>query len=448
MSLELLPDYIEKVEEQIDNELPLDLLVEEIEQTLLPEHVAILIEAFPIKPRLSIWTLFSSEFQQNIFMEMKNESRQMLLHAMDDDSCFPLFDKLDANSLLELTEHLSDRFIEYAVSQMTVKQREHFKKAQDYSELEVGRWQSFDENKVSEKLKISSAKKTCAKNKALLNEVIYVIDRHAKLLGEIPINRLLTLSDDTPLTEVIYLEVQGLEATKDIEEAAEAVIASGKSALPVIDENGCLTGRLDLDSAYKYKEQQSENQLFQSAGLSDEEDLFSSVWLSSKNRAIWLGINLLTAFLASWFIGLFEATLQQVVALAVLMPVVASMGGISGSQTLTLIIRGLALGQITDANRQTIVNKELKVGAINGILWATVIGIITFYWFDNPMLSLTICIAILGNILVASLSGVWVPWLLNKFNIDPALSGAVILTTVTDIFGFIAFLGCGTLLLL
>lgn len=463
MSLELLPQYIEKVDELLANDLPLndlplnDLplgnlplskLTSEIEHDLLPEHMAILLEAFPLKSRLIIWRQLSSEYQQNIFLEMRNESRQMLLDSMDDDSCFPLFDKLDANSLLELTEHLSDRFIEYAISQMTAKQREHFKKAQDYSESEVGHWQSFDENKIPEKLKVSAAKKVCAKNRALLSEVIYVINTQAELLGEIAINRLLTLNDEKLLTEVIYQEVQYLEATKNIDEAADAVILSGKSALPVVDENGCLTGRLDLDSAYRYKEQQKDSQLFQSAGLSEEEDLFSSVWLSSKNRAIWLGINLLTAFLASWFIGLFEATLQQVVALAVLMPVVASMGGISGSQTLTLIIRGLALGQITDANRQAIVNKELKVGAINGILWATVIGIITFYWFANPMLSVTICIAILGNILVASLSGVWVPWILDKFNIDPALSGAVILTTVTDIFGFIAFLGCGTLLLL
>ena len=463
MSLELLPQYIEKVDELLANDLPLndlplnDLplgnlplskLTSEIEHDLLPEHMAILLEAFPLKSRLIIWRQLSSEYQQNIFLEMRNESRQMLLDSMDDDSCFPLFDKLDANSLLELTEHLSDRFIEYAISQMTAKQREHFKKAQDYSESEVGHWQSFDENKIPEKLKVSAAKKVCAKNRALLSEVIYVINTQAELLGEIAINRLLTLNDEKLLTEVIYQEVQYLEAKKNIDEAADAVILSGKSALPVVDENGCLTGRLDLDSAYRYKEQQKDSQLFQSAGLSEEEDLFSSVWLSSKNRAIWLGINLLTAFLASWFIGLFEATLQQVVALAVLMPVVASMGGISGSQTLTLIIRGLALGQITDANRQAIVNKELKVGAINGILWATVIGIITFYWFANPMLSVTICIAILGNILVASLSGVWVPWILDKFNIDPALSGAVILTTVTDIFGFIAFLGCGTLLLL
>jgi magnesium transporter len=448
MSLELLPVYIEKIEAQLTNDLQLNELVSEIENTLMPEHVAILLEAFPIKPRLCIWELFSAEYQQNIFLDMKNESRQMLLNALDDDVCFPLFDKLDANSLLELTENLSDRFIEYAVMKMTAKQREYLKKAQDYSDVEVGRWQSFDEKRISQKLKISAAKKVCAKDQLTLTDVIYVINNDAKLLGEIPINKLLLLDDDKPLASVIYQDVQFLEASKNIEESIDEVILSGKLALPVIDENGYLTGRLDLHSAYKYKDQQKYNQLIQSAGLSDEEDLFSSVWLSSKNRAIWLGINLITAFLASWFIGLFEATLQQVVALAVLMPVVASMGGISGSQTLTLIIRGLALGQINDANRRAIINKELKVGAINGILWATVIGIITFYWFANPMLSLTICIAILGNILVASLSGVWIPWILNKFNIDPALSGAVILTTVTDIFGFIAFLGCGTLLLL
>lgn len=449
MSLELqLPAYIEKVEEILSTNGSLNEVVFEMENSLLAEQVAILLEAFPIQPRLGIWQLLSAEYQKNVFVEMKNESRQMLLNVMDDDSCFPLFDKLDANSLLELTDNLSDRFIDYAVTQMTAKQREHFKEAQDYSENEVGRWQSFDEKRIPQRLKASSAKKACAKGQQALTDVIYVVDKHSKLLGEIPISKLLLIEDDTPLADIEYQEIQCLEATDHIEEAVDEVILSGKSALPIVNEEGCLIGRLDLHSAYKYRDQQKDNQLIQSAGLIEEEDLFANVWLSSKNRAIWLGVNLLTAFLASWFIGLFEATLQQVVALAVLMPVVASMGGISGSQTLTLIIRGLALGQITDANKQTIVNKELKVGAINGLLWATVIGIITFYWFENSMLSLTICIAILGNILVASLSGVWVPWLLNKLKIDPALSGAVILTTVTDIFGFVAFLGCGTLFLL
>jgi magnesium transporter len=448
MSLELLTEYIEKTEALLANDLQLNDVAADIERDLLPEQVAIFLEAFPLKRRWSLWELFSSDYQQNIFLAMKNESRQMLLNEMDDDACLPLFDRLDANSLLELTEGLSERFIEYAVTKMTAKQKEHFKKAQDYSDIEVGHWQSFDELKISHKLKVSAAKKFCVQNQSMLTNVIYVIDNQSKLLGAIAISQLLILDDNTPLSDVVYQDILAIIASKDIAEAVDEVISSGLSALPIIDGNGCLTGRLDLHSAYKFKEQQKDNQLIQSAGLSDEEDLFANVWLSSKNRAIWLGINLITAFLASWFIGLFEATLQQVVALAVLMPVVASMGGISGSQTLTLIIRGLALGQITDANRQDIVKKELKVGVINGLLWSTVIGIITFYWFGNPLLSVTICIAILGNILVASLSGVWVPWLLNKFNIDPALSGAVILTTVTDIFGFIAFLGCGTLLLL
>ncbi len=448
MSLDQLTHYIEQLEELFVNELPLSNLASELEAELSPEYVATLLEAFPLEQRLNLWKLFSNDFQQRIFLEMKNESRQMILSSLEDEECFPLFDRLDANSLLELTENLSERFIEYAVTKMTAKQKEHFKESQDYSDDEVGRWQSFDEKSISQKLKVSAAKKAYFKESSSLTEVIYIIDNQSKLLGEIFVSQLMTMDDDKLLADVIYQETQFFEASKDVGEAADEVILSGKYALPVVNENGYLTGRFDLHAAYRYKEQQKDSQLIKSAGLSEEEDLFANVWLSSKNRAVWLGINLLTAFLASWFIGLFEATLQQVVALAVLMPVVASMGGISGSQTLTLIIRGLALGQITDANRQAIVNKELKVGAINGVLWATVIGFITFYWFENPMLSVTISIAILGNILIASLSGVWVPWLLNKFNIDPALSGAVILTTVTDIFGFIAFLGCGTLLLL
>ncbi|WP_413701244.1 magnesium transporter MgtE N-terminal domain-containing protein [Psychromonas sp. KJ10-10] len=326
MSFEMLPDYIEKVEALLAEETPLDSIITELEDALLPEHVANLLEAFPIKPRLLIWQSFNTEFQQNIFLEMKNESRQMLLNALSDEDSLPLFDKLDANSLLELTEDLSDRFIEYAISKMSAKQREHFKKAQDYSDQEVGHWQSFDERKIPQKLKVSSAKRVATKGTANLTDVIYVVDNESKLLGEIGFNRLFTLEDTTPLNDVILLEVQALEASMGIDEAADEVIFSGKSALPIIDEDGRLTGRLDLHSAYKHKEELKDNQLMQSGGLSDEEDLFASVWLSSKNRAIWLGINLVTAFLASWFIGLFEATLQQVVALAVLMPVVASMG--------------------------------------------------------------------------------------------------------------------------
>ncbi|HEY7866022.1 MAG TPA: magnesium transporter, partial [Psychromonas sp.] len=280
-----------------------------------------------------------------------------------------------------------------------------------------------------------------------LSEVFYVTNHDATLIGEVSIAKLIAMEDETPISTVVDKDYEVLLCTDNIYSAAEKVIISGKAALPVVDTTGCLTGRLDLQQAYTIREQQKDIQLFKSSGMLEEEDLFSNIWISSKNRAVWLGINLVTAFLASWFIGLFEGTLQQVVALAVLMPIVASMGGISGSQTLTLIIRGLALGQITEANQKAIVIKEFKVGCINGLLWAAVIASITYLWFENPLLSLAIYIAILGNIIIASLSGVWVPWLLTKLKIDPALSGAVILTTVTDIFGFIAFLGLGALFL-
>jgi len=448
MSLDLLPDYINKINHHLELEKSLDVVILEVEKDLNDEQLAILLESFPVKLRTEIWQFLSENTQQNVFIVMKHESRQLLLNALDDERCFPLLTKLDAFNLLELSESLNDRFIDYAISNMTAKQRSLYKKSCDYELTEVGHWQNFTEIQVPQRLKLSAVKKVCSKNFPPFTDVVYIVDDNASLIGEIAINAIFNADDQEQYINAIKPQVEIIHSSDNINDAAEKLINSGKSALPVIDENNRLTGRLDLPSAYRYKEQIIEAQLIQSAGLVEEEDLFSSVWLSSKNRAVWLGINLLTAFLASWFIGLFEATIQQVVALAVLMPVVASMGGISGSQTITLIIRGLALGQITEANKKDIIIKELKVGAINGILWAIVIAAITYFWFDTFLLSLTIFIAILGNIVIASLSGVWVPWVLSRFNIDPALSGSVVLTTVTDIFGFIVFLGLGSLLLL
>jgi magnesium transporter len=448
MSLELLPDYIDKINNNLEAEKSISELVVEIEQHLSHEHIAILLESFPIKLRTDLWQCLSDETQQHVFIVMKNDSRKLLLDSLDDEQCFPLFTKLDAFHLLELSENLNDRFIDFAVSNMTAKQRSLYKKSCDYALEEVGHWQNFTDIQIPRRLKLSAVKKLCAKKLPAFTDVVYVVDDNASLIGEIALNAIFSAHNDDEYQHAINQEIETINVSSNITEAAESVISSGKSALPVIDENRCLTGRLDLATAYKYKEQLVETQLIQSAGLAEEEDLFSNIWVSSKNRAVWLGINLVTAFLASWFIGLFEATIQQVVALAVLMPVVASMGGISGSQTITLIIRGLALGQITDANKKDIVIKELKVGAINGVLWAVVIAGITYLWFDTLLLSVTIFIAILGNIVIASLSGVWVPWMLTKFKIDPALSGSVVLTTVTDIFGFIVFLGLGSLLLL
>ena len=262
------------------------------------------------------------------------------------------------------------------------------------------------------------------------------------------IHRLFAAQEHSSLISMAEENVTMLVGTDESTAASLQVQRSGLSSLPVVDESNKLIGRLDIASASELMNEFYERQVMASAGMDEDEDLFSPVAKSARNRALWLGINLLTAFLASWFIGLFEATLQQVVALAVLMPVVASMGGIAGSQTLTLIVRGLALGQVTPANLRALMMKELKVGGLNGVIWALVIGIVAYFWFADALLGMVICLAILFNIVAAALAGVFVPFILDRLKIDPALSGSVILTTVTDIVGFVAFLGLGTLFLL
>jgi magnesium transporter len=275
-----------------------------------------------------------------------------------------------------------------------------------------------------------------------------LVNRSGQFSALVKISHLFTAQDHVSLFDLSEENVTTIQGEDDATNASLLVQRSGLASLPVVDENNKLLGRLDVTSASELVNEFYERQVMASAGMDEDEDLFSPVAKSAKNRALWLGINLLTAFLASWFIGLFEGTLQQVVALAVLMPVVASMGGIAGSQTLTLIVRGLALGQVTPANLRALMVKELKVGGVNGVIWALVIGIVAYFWFTDVMLGVVICLAILFNIVAAALAGVFVPVILDKLKIDPALSGSVILTTVTDIVGFVAFLGLGTLFLL
>ena len=210
---------------------------------------------------------------------------------------------------------------------------------------------------------------------------------------------------------------------------------------PVVDEDGMLVGRITIDDVVDVIREEADHSLMSMAGLDEDEDTFGSVWQTARRRALWLGINLLTALAASAVIGLFEATLEKVVALAILMPIVASMGGIAGSQTLTLVIRAMALGQIQSNNTRYLLFKELSVGAINGLLWATVIGITAGLWFNDPNLGLVIAAAMVINLVMAASAGALLPITMKRLGIDPALAGSVVLTTITDIVGFFAFLG-------
>jgi magnesium transporter len=217
---------------------------------------------------------------------------------------------------------------------------------------------------------------------------------------------------------------------------------------PVVDENNILLGRITIDDVVDIIREQAEHQAMSAAGLDEDEDLFAPATRAARRRTMWLGINLLTAFLASWVIGRFQGTLEHIVALAVLMPIVASMGGVAGTQVLTLMVRGLALGQVGFGNLRALIAKEVTVGLLNGLVWATVVGIIAGLWFQDPKLGLVIALAMLLNLVNAALAGVLVPLTLRRMNIDPALAGGVVLTTFTDVIGFLSFLGLGTLILL
>lgn len=450
-----LAEYIDKLSHVLDAEYAesaddefeeLDHVLSDILIECSREQHALILEAFPIQDRKRIWRRLSVDTQKEIFFEMKAESRNLLLNALRDEESYQIFDSLEADDLLYLDD-TPDNFVRYALSKMDEKERSYYEIAQGYSQDEIAHWQSFDRIRITNWVRVDNLKRFLPEHLPDLTEVVYVVDYNGKLLGEVNLSQVIKHQGNRFVSEIMSDCDNTLLASSDTLSACDKVINSYKAALPVVDEENHLLGRIDVASAIGIRETLEPTPSHKVAAPVDE-DLFASVWESSKGRALWLGINLITALLASATIALFEGTIEKVVALAVLMPVVASMGGISGSQSLTLVIRGLALEQITQSNRKTILIKEMKVGLVNGLIWATVIGAATFWWFDNPMLGLTIALAILLNLLTAPLSGVMVPIILEKFNIDPALSGSVLLTTITDIVGFLVFLGIGTLILI
>jgi magnesium transporter len=281
-----------------------------------------------------------------------------------------------------------------------------------------------------------------------ITDNLIVVNRNGRYLGVIYLTDLLTHDPDDSVAEVMTLKVQPISASLDARNVANRFEQLDLVSAPVVDDDGRVLGRITVDDVMDVIREEADHQFMGQAGLSETEDMFAPVLLSARRRALWLGINLLTAFLASWVIGQFEATIQQIVALAVLMPVVASMGGIAGTQTLTLAIRGIALGQLSAKNMRWLLAKEMAVSLINSAVWALVVAAIAYLWFGNTDIALVIGVAITINLLAATFSGALLPLLLQRLGIDPALAGGVILTTVTDVVGFMAFLGLATLFLL
>lgn len=441
-----LQDLIEEVVDATKTEQ--SRVISKIVAMQEPEEVALLLESLPLDQRLEAWENVPEEDRLGILLEMRGDPRESILDTMPLEEMDSLFQEIDAADLIELAESLPNRMVDRALKVMDGQQRKYFEGAQKYKDDLAGHWVTHDFLMLPINAKVRDALRLLRREIPEYVDTLFLVNRTGHFSEAVKISAIMGAPDHIPLVDLSEETFLTLNADDDAVDGAMKVQKSVFTALPVVDDNGKLLGRMDIGTACELVNEYYEHQLMAGAGMNEDEDLFAPVLKSTQNRAIWLGINLLTAFLASWFIGLFEATLQQVVALAVLMPVVASMGGISGSQTLTLIIRGLAMGQVTSANLPALLKKELSVGGLNGVIWSIVIGIVASYWFESAMIGIVISLAILANIVAAALSGVVIPVVLDKLKLDPALSGAVILTTVTDIVGFVAFLGLGSLLLI
>ena len=424
--------------------------VRRLVNTLTPAEIGNLLESLPPAKRLMVWGLVDAEDDGEVLVHVGEEVRESLLKDMDDDEIVAAAESLDIDDLADLFDDLPDTVTETVLKSLETSDRERLEQVLSYPEDSAGRLMNPDAVTVRPDVTVDVVLRYLRLRGELPDHTdhLYVVSRRSQYLGRIALVRLITAQPDTPINELIDDSQPPIAADMSSEAVAHSFADHDWITAPVVDANNVLLGRITIDDVVDIIRYQADHNVMSMAGLDEEEDLFSPVPRASRKRALWLGINLLTAFLASWVIGRFAIALEQIVALAILMPVVASMGGIAGTQTLTLIVRGMALGQVTASNAFALLTKELLVGGFNGIVWAIVVGIAAGLWFSNLKLAFVIAAAIAINLFAAAASGVLIPMMLKRMRIDPALAGGVVLTTVTDCIGFLAFLGLGTVFLL
>ncbi|MDA8871991.1 magnesium transporter [Candidatus Thioglobus sp.] len=415
---------------------------------LHPGEIARLLEAIQPKDRAVIWPGIEISIQGEVLKEVNEDVQSQLIGEMSVDDLVKATEKLDTDDLADIVPNLPESAVHSLLLTLDFKHRERLNKILSYPEDSAGGLMNTDFITVRPDVTI----RTVIRYLRLLKEMpvdtdqIFIVDRGFNYLGSILITTLLTEEPEQVVSSLINSKaLKPINADTDESEVALLFEQRNLISAPVIDENNQLVGRITIDDVVDVIRDQAEHSVMSMVGLDEDEDVFAPIFQSSKRRSVWLGVNLITAFIAVYFIGLFEATLQQKIALAILMPVVASMGGIAGTQTLIIVTRGIATGRVTSANIKTLINKEVALSGLNGIIWSVVIGLITYYWFSDLLLSLVIALAIITNLLVAAFSGAFLPLALTKLKIDPALAGGVILTTITDVIGFVAFLGLAAL---
>ncbi|WP_414932938.1 magnesium transporter [Vibrio europaeus] len=419
-----------------------------IEVGLESGSVALILEAFPIEDRVTLWRGLPLELHIEVLTEARAEVRHSIIDELSETELKLTLAKLDNLSLIEWADSLPDEIINEALQLIEKDELELYDQANEYEDDELGRWAERKVVTLPFNISVEKAKVLMERYSYDAPQHIYLINKRKQFRGLVSYIDLLRAEPSERLKNISIENVLTLNAKLTLAESIEALEHSSLSAMPVTDDKQILVGEVDWHFALTTQREIYETRLMAGTGMDEGDDLFAPVLKSSQKRGVWLGINLMTAILASVTIGLFEDVIAQVVALAVLMPIVASMGGIAGSQTLTLMIRAMALNQITPGNRWALLKNEIGIGSINGLLWALIIGGLAGLWFQSTILGATIALAIVVNIITAALFGVLIPIILDKLKLDPALAGSVILTTVTDVVGFFAFLGTASLVML
>ncbi len=419
-------------------------------QQVHPARAAGLLESVPPDERSTAWGLLESQASGRILVHLHEEVRTRLALEMNPEDLTAAARGLKLDDLVDLIQDLPEENGQNLLRAMDQRERAQLESMLTYAEDSAGGLMNTDHISVRADLRLGSVLRYLRLLKDLADNTdkFMVVDRKQKYQGVLHLRHLLTSRPEQRVDEVMDASFEPIAAGSHSRDVARRFEEQDLVSSPVIDADGRLLGRITVDDVVDVIREQSERSLMQAAGLDEEGDMFAPVLTSTRRRALWLGINLITAFMAAWVIGLFEGTLEKVVTLAVLMPIVASMGGIAGSQTLTLVIRGLALGHLERGNAPVLLWKEFGIGTLNGLIWALVVAALAILWFGSWEIGGIIAAAILLNLLCAALAGVAIPLVLQHFVIDPALAGGVILTTVTDVVGFFAFLGLATLMLL
>ncbi len=409
--------------------------------------VAHLLESSPPRFRHILWQLVEVDQEGEVLGELSDELQALFLSKMDAAEVALITEGLEDDDVADLLQQLPDRITREVLNSMDHQDRARLEQVLNYPDDTAGGLMNTDTITIRARFTLDVVLRYLRRHDEIpkMTDNLIVVNRNDQFIGLLPLRTLLVSDPSASVREMMITDVEPISAYVPDDEVARLFERHDWVSAPVIDDRGKLLGRITIDDVVDVIREDADHTFMSMAGLDQDEDTFAPVFKTAPRRAVWLGINLVTAFIAASMINIFQGTIEKVVALAVLMPIVASMGGVAGTQTLTILVRGIAMGQVGRNNQAWLINRELAVGLLNGIVWAIVVAIATSLWFEDWNLGIIIAAAMVINLVTAAITGAILPLMMNKVNIDPALAGGVVLTTVTDVVGFVSFLGLATL---